>query len=46
MEAKLNYSFKRRSNSYLDWLYNVIKSEYYFKTDSELISPLADFKSK
>jgi len=37
MEKALNYSFKRRSASYMEWLYYVIKSEYYYKTDSVII---------
>jgi len=34
MEKSLNYCFKRRSKSYLEWLYKEIKSEYYFQSES------------
>jgi hypothetical protein len=39
MEKALNYSFERRSANYLEWLYYVIKSENYHKSDS-IIVPL------
>ena len=38
MERALNYSFKRRSKSYMDWLYYEIKSEYYIQAESIKIS--------
>jgi hypothetical protein len=34
MERVLNYSFKRRSKSYMEWLYYEIKSEYYHQSES------------
>jgi hypothetical protein len=38
MEKELNYRFKRRSKSYMEWLYEVIKSEYYFQSESIRVS--------
>lgn len=37
MEKSLNYSFKRRSKSYFEWLNEVIKSEKYFLADSIIV---------
>lgn len=34
MEPKLNYTFKRRSQNFLEWFYETIKSEKYFTTDA------------
>jgi len=34
MEPKLNYSFKRRSRSFLEWFHGTIKSEKYFTADA------------
>ncbi|WP_158676746.1 hypothetical protein [Pukyongia salina] len=36
MEQKLNYTFKRRSQSFLEWFYEIIKSERYFTADAVL----------
>lgn len=38
MEKALNYSFKRRSASYMEWLYEVIKSERYFQVDAMIVT--------
>ena len=38
MEATLNYSFRRKSENYFDWLLNIIKSEKYYEADSFIIS--------
>ncbi|MFH4964248.1 hypothetical protein V8G69_04530 [Gaetbulibacter sp. M235] len=38
MEANLNYTFKRKSDSYLDWLMNIIKSEKYYQAEGEIFS--------
>ncbi len=38
MEKALNYSFKRRSSSYMEWLYEVIKSEKYFQVDAVVVT--------
>jgi hypothetical protein len=38
MEATLNYNFKRKSDSYLDWLMNTIKSEKYFQAEGDIFS--------
>jgi len=37
MGKALNYRFERRSKSYLEWLYEVIKSEYYFQSESMIV---------
>jgi len=37
MERALKYKFQRRSNSYFEWLYEVIKSEKYIEADSVVI---------
>lgn len=37
MKKALNYTFESRSTSYLDWLYNVVRSEKYFKEDAATI---------
>jgi hypothetical protein len=36
MEPKLNYTFKRRSQSFFEWFYETIKSEKYFTADAIL----------
>ncbi len=47
MEKALNYKFQRRSNSYFEWLYEVIKSEKYFEADSVIVFDYRDgVKSK
>ncbi len=38
MEKALNYSFKRRSANYYEWLYEFIKSEKYFQVDSMILT--------
>lgn len=38
MGATLNYSFRRKSENYFDWLLNIIKSEKYYEADSYIIS--------
>lgn len=37
MEKALNYRFQRRSTSFLEWLYQEIKSEHYFQADSVIV---------
>jgi hypothetical protein len=34
MKQKLNYTFERRSQSFLEWFYEIIKSEKYFTADA------------
>jgi hypothetical protein len=34
MEPKLNYTFTRRSRSFLEWFHETIKSEKYFMADA------------
>lgn len=34
MDKQLNYTFKRRSQSFLEWFYETIKSEKYFTADA------------
>jgi hypothetical protein len=34
MEPKLNYTFKRRSQNFLEWFHDTIKSEKYFTADA------------
>ncbi|HLV38335.1 hypothetical protein [Xanthomarina sp.] len=43
MEARLNYSFRRKSENHLDWLLNIIKSEKYHLADSYII-PLQELR--
>jgi hypothetical protein len=38
MEKVLNYSFERRSANYMEWLYEVIKSEKYFQVDAVIVT--------
>lgn len=37
MEKALNYQFERRSKSYFDWLYEVIRSEKYYQADAVVV---------
>lgn len=39
MERALNYPFKRKSTSFLDWLHDYVKSEKYFEVDSMIVTP-------
>lgn len=34
MKQELNYTFKRRSQNFLEWFYETIKSETYFNADA------------
>jgi len=38
MEANLNYKFNRKSENFLDWLMNIIKSEKYYQAEGEILS--------
>jgi len=38
MERALNYSFKRKSSNFMEWLHDVVKSEKYFEVDSIILT--------
>lgn len=39
MERALNYPFQRKSENFLEWLHDTVKSEKYFEVDSMIVTP-------